>query len=183
MGFQLLDEHTSVVEQMKNECSFELEAWKKVIDDGIIPSVKSLISTSQQKLKVLSEMLKEGDTQLQSHCQSIIDRLVENLTRINEMEIAYESSSNTVLQTLDTHLHESKTKLSTVVSEITNVIQKAQIDRNQQRQTLTDRVGIFQKQHNLSIDEIHTLSDSHVGSVQQLIQSIQVNQEESRTKL
>jgi len=180
---ELLDEHTSIVERIKNECTFEINVLLNVIDDGIVPCVVNLTQMSTKKLNDLKEVLKDGDTNIQSSCGSIIERLVVNSNHIEKMKKSYLNTSNNVLQNLDEHLQESKTNLTNIVSDMTQAIQKSNIDRNQQRKNLNEIIDTYKTNHDGSINEINRLSGEHACYVHESIQSTKNCEEESRTKI
>ena len=182
---ELLNNHTSIIERIKNESIFELNVLQKVIDNGIVPSVVNLTKTSTQKLNILKDVLKDGDTTIQSCCESIIERLlVDNINHIKNMETSYGISSNNVIQNLDGHLHESKTNLTKIVSDMTQTIERLNIDRMQQRNNLKSIIHNYKtNHHNGSMNEIHKLSNEHALFVHESIQSTKNSEEKSRTKI
>ena len=173
----LLEEHTSVIEQMKNECSNEIDVLRKAIQGEIVPTVRSITSSCETKLNAIQSVLKDGDEKIQYHCQSVISKLSENSHRIKEMEHSFEMSSTDIVQKLNDHLQESKTSISKVVSDIRDTMETANESRNQHRQVLNDTIKSLKTKSGTSMDRICSLSSAHVGVVNGSIQSIREQKE------
>jgi hypothetical protein len=169
---QLLNQHSVVVDEMKRDCVSDIESLKTSIRDGVLPVFRTLTSSSKEKLNALSTKLVNGEESLRSQCQSVLEQLTDNSNRIAEIEQSYVESSRIVVDTLTTHLEAAKENLDGTVERITVALQKANADRDLQRETLKMSIDGFRDRCNSSIDHTELLAKSHTNRLQQSIQTM-----------
>lgn len=167
-----LSQHSAVVEEMKKDCVSDIDSLKTSIHDGVLPVFRTLTLSSKEKLKSLSKLLADGEENLHSKCQSILNRLSDNSNRITEFESSYDTSSKNVLATLASHLETAKQNLNETVVKITTALEKANTDRQIQRKMLNQSISDFKHKCNGSIDELGSLSIAHINSMHQSIQTM-----------
>ncbi len=182
MQLEKLDQHGAVVEAMRKDCVSDIKSLKNSMNDGVLPVFRTLTSSTKEKMDALSASLKDGDEKLHSQCQLVLDRLEVNSSRIAESETSYRSSSKDVLESLSTNLEETKELLTGTVVGITSALQKANGNRQLERKELKYSIGIMKDQCNASIDQLGTMSNSHVDSVNQSIQTIN-DEKENRSSV
>lgn len=174
---ELLNQHSAVVEALKEDCVSDIESLRTSMHVGVLPAFRTLTLSSKKKLNTLSTILVDGEEILQSQCQSLLDRLAENSDRIAEIESSYDASSKNVLASLATNLEATKQNLTGTVVGFTTALRKASAYRELQRDTLKKDVGSFKHFCNVSIDEMGFLSNNHTDSLLQSIRSIEDGKE------
>jgi len=175
---EFLEEHSLAVEQMRNDCVAEIQALRESTQIKLLPIVQRLIASSNEKMNRLAAILKDGDGCLQTNCQSILDRLTSNTNRIAELETEYRSSSERILDTLDTQLRASKENLSLAVAEITAALQDANANRQLQRVDLNKKIVDFRNRSRSSIHEMGSLASSHTTVLNDSVREIKDGQEQ-----
>jgi len=174
---QFLKEHSAVVEQMKKDCVSEIEGLRQSTQNELLPVIQRLVSSSKEKLNGLSTLFNCGDERLKFNCQSVLSRLVENSNRISELETAYRSSSEIVLDIIANQLKASKEHLSMAAAEITAALEEAKANRQAQRGTLSKSIGDFRNRCHGSIDEMGSMSTSHTAALHKAVKEIEGGQE------
>eukprot|EP00531_Pseudo-nitzschia_arenysensis_P020413 CAMPEP_0116150512 /NCGR_PEP_ID=MMETSP0329-20121206/19588_1 /TAXON_ID=697910 /ORGANISM="Pseudo-nitzschia arenysensis, Strain B593" /LENGTH=862 /DNA_ID=CAMNT_0003647033 /DNA_START=81 /DNA_END=2669 /DNA_ORIENTATION=- len=179
--FQLekLDQQSAVVEEMKQDCISDIESLKTSMNDGVLPVFRTLTSSSKEKLDALSTSLMVGEENLHAQCQLVLARIEDNSTRLGELETSYDASSKEVLENMSSHLEETKQYLSGTIAGITTALQEANVKRQLQRYELTESIGIMKDKFDSSIDQLGSLSSSHVASI---TQSIQILNDEKKNR-
>ncbi len=177
-----LDQQSAVVEEMKQDCISDIESIKTSLNDGVLPVFRTLTLSSKEKLDGLSTSLKEAETNLQSQCQLVLKRLEDNSTRIAELETSYDVSSNKILENMSAHLEETKQYLNETVVGITTALQKANENRQLQRNELQNSIGTMKDKFDSSIDQLESLSGSHAASIAQSIQTL-TNEKVNRSSI
>ena len=177
MQLKLLDQHSAVVEGIKKDCLSDIESVAASIQDGILPVFGSLVLSKKESLESLSQTLEGGQKQLQTNCQTILTRLSANSKQMAESEAFYTAASKKVEEAFSTHLHATRQHLTTTVASITTALQKAKEDRQLLCKEMKESLGEFNGQSNDSINQLVALSNSHIESTKESIQSIKDGKE------
>ena len=139
---------------------------------GLVPYTISSTNKIRNGLQQSNDIVDESSKNLQNACESVRDHLVTCSSRLNELEINYNSCSTMLLKSLAENVQESKENMSRMSTSLSETLASAREKRSKSRQALQELVLDWKASSVQSADTVRGMSSVQGNQVQETLQML-----------
>lgn len=166
-----LQEHQSIVENMKKDCGKQLVSIRESIQSGLNLSFHPFVASVRDGMTELKDKASEFNTDLEQHCQDLNDRLEQQLTDLNSHQSNYEANSNEFLSAVESTFEGSSEGLDCIVSATVRNLRSNLDERNKSSEKVSDALDSWKSTYSQFTSNFSSLASSNFQELNRKVSS------------
>ena len=176
-----LKQHKMILAEMKENCAKAINEIQGSINDGVLPSYQSLVSSLKRDFEAIKIVSTKAGENIQAHCSKLSDLVNNSIEGIENIESSHSKASDDLLEDIVQRLERSKENFTEMVVSFSQELEKAESERGCYRSKLKDVLNESKISYDLSMDRFDEISNAHSQETNEVVSQWKDNAAQQRS--